>query len=95
MINAVFDKVKSLPMSDWLKLANKLLKNVTTDLSNDKIIEYGKDVVTMGTTKIHQLQIPINGYYRGSASGNLRLVRVLLCTMQVVHRYHPLQMQKH
>ena len=73
VINAVFDKVKSLPMSDWLKLANKLLKNVTTDLSNDKIIEYGKDVVTMGTTKIHQLQIPINGYYRGSASGEFKV----------------------
>lgn len=73
IINAVFDKVKSLPMSDWLKLANKLLKNVTTDLSNEKIISYATDIVTMGTTKIHQLQIPINGYYRGSSSGEFKV----------------------
>ena len=66
IVSAVFDKVKSLPMSKWLGIANKILKHVTTDLSNDKIIEYVKDVVMMGTTKIYQLQIPIQGYFRGS-----------------------------
>ena len=78
VINAVFDKVKSLPMPDWLQIANKLLKNVTTDLSNEKIIAYIQDVVTMGTTEIHQLQIPINGYYRGSDNGEFSVGSCLI-----------------
>lgn len=80
VINAVFDKVKSLPMTEWLEIANKLLKHVTTDLTNDKIIAYVTDVVTMGTTKIHQLQIPINGYYRGSQSGEFSVGSCLVMT---------------
>ena len=80
VINAVFDKVKSLPMTEWLNIANKLLKHVTTDLTNDKIISYVTDVVTMGTTKIYQLQIPINGYYRGSQSGEFSVGSCLVMT---------------
>lgn len=66
VISAIFSKVKSLPMTDWIDIANKVLKNLKTDLSNDKIIGYMTDVITLGTTEIHQLQIPVNGYYRGS-----------------------------
>lgn len=80
VINAVFDKVKSLPMTDWLKIANKVLKNVKTDLSNDKIISYITDVVTMGTTEIHQLQIPVRGYYRGSQNGEFSVGSCLVMT---------------
>ena len=70
VITAVFDKVKALPATKWLEIANNVLDGyVTTDLSNDKILEYITDVVKMGTTKVYQLQIPVNGYYRASASG--------------------------
>lgn len=69
VINAVFDKVKKLPMSDWIDIANSVLKHVTTDLTNDQIIDYMKDVVTMGTTEMYQLQIPVSGYYRSAANG--------------------------
>lgn len=80
VINAVFDKVKSLPMTDWLKIANKVLKNVKTDLTNEKIIAYITDVVTMGTTEIHQLQIPVRGYYRGSQNGEFSVGSCLVMT---------------
>lgn len=80
VINAVFDKVKSLPMTEWLGIANKVLKNVTTDLSNEKIIAYITDVVMMGTTEIHQLQIPVNGYYRGSSDGEFSVGSCLVMT---------------
>lgn len=80
VINGVFDKVKSLPATKWLSIANKVLKHVTTDLSNDKIITYVKDVVSMGTTEIHQLQIPLNGYYRGSRNGEFRVGSCLIMT---------------
>lgn len=80
VINAVFNKVKSLPMTDWLKIANKVLKNVKTDLTNEKIIGYITDVVTMGTTEIKQLQIPLNGYYRGSQNGEFSVGSCLIMT---------------
>ena len=57
-INAIFDKVKKLPMSEWLHICKDVLKYVKTDLKNKQIIGYVKDVVFMGTTDIKQLQIP-------------------------------------
>jgi hypothetical protein len=49
-------------------------------LSNTKIIDYIKDVVMMGTTDIHQLQIPVNGYYRGSEKGEFSVGDCLIMT---------------
>lgn len=80
VINAVFNKIKSLPMTEWVQIANKLLKNITTDLTNEKIISYGMDVVTMGTTDILQLQIPLEGYYRGSYNGEFSAGSCLVMT---------------
>ncbi|MCD7824493.1 MAG: LCP family protein [Clostridiaceae bacterium] len=80
VINAVFDKVKALPKTEWIQIANKLLKNVTTDLSNDKIISYIMDVVSMGTTTIHQLQIPISGYYRSGGKDEFSVGSCLVMT---------------
>lgn len=64
VLSAVFDEMKSLPMPDWITIANKVLASVETDLDNSHILEYIKDVVMMGTTEIYQLQIPRNGYFR-------------------------------
>lgn len=67
-ITKIFDKIKKLPMSKWLDITKEVLNGyVTTDLTNKKIISYIKDVVMMGTTDIHQLQIPVNGYYTGGS----------------------------
>lgn len=65
-ISKIFEKVKKLPKSKWLDMAKKVLKgSVKTDLSDKKIFNYIMDVVTMGATEIHQLQIPVEGYYHG------------------------------
>jgi len=80
VINAVFEKVKSLPKTEWLEIANKLLDNVTTDLANEKIIAYIMDMISMGTTEIHQLQIPLEGYYRGSYNGEFSAGSCLVLT---------------
>lgn len=69
VINRVFDKVKKMPMSDWMDIANSVFDNVTTDLTNDQIFDYMKDVVTMGTMDVKQLQIPVAGYFRSAANG--------------------------
>jgi LCP family protein required for cell wall assembly len=68
-ITSIFNKVKTLPMSEWLSIAKDVLKSdVKTDLSNKKIINYIKSVVMMGTTQIYQLQIPVSPYF---TSGNV------------------------
>lgn len=80
VMKAVFSKVKSLPMPDWVKIANKLLKHVKTDLDNDQILQYITSVVTMGTTEIHQLQIPLEGYYRSAFNGEVSVGSCLMMT---------------
>lgn len=62
VINAVFNKAKKMPISRLTKIAERMMsKYVTTDLKSDDIIGYMKDVIFMGTTKIHSCQIPVNG----------------------------------
>lgn len=55
--------MKSQPKSRWIGVLNKAFDCVTTDLDNDAIYSYMMSVITMGTTEIHQLQIPMNGYF--------------------------------
>lgn len=64
LINAIFEKMKKLAWSEWIDIANVALANVQTDLTNKEIMGYMYDVLTMGTTDIYQLQIPMNGYFR-------------------------------
>ncbi len=64
VLSKTFEKMKSQPISKWIEVANKVLSKVTTDLTNDKIMTYMKDVIMMGTTDIHQCQIPVEGYFR-------------------------------
>lgn len=64
LVSAIFDKMKTMPKSKWIDVANKVLGSVKTDLDNDTILSYIKDVITMGTTEVDQLQIPMNGYFR-------------------------------
>lgn len=66
VLGAAFAKLKTMPMSKWYDIANAVLEDIVTDLENDDIIKYMKDVALMGTTDIHQLQIPRNPYYRDS-----------------------------
>lgn len=68
-INAVFNKIKKLPITDWLDIANVVLKKVTTDLTNEQITEYLKDAVSLGTTTINQMQVPVQGYFRSGYNG--------------------------
>ena len=67
-------------MSDWLDIANSVLKTITTDLTNEKITEYMKDAVSLGTTTVHQLQIPVQGYFRSGQNGEYSCGSCLVMT---------------
>lgn len=64
VITAAFEKLKTKSITTWYDIANKVLGEIVTDLDNDQIVKYMKDVATMGTTDVYQLQIPYNPYFR-------------------------------
>ncbi len=68
VMNAIFAKIKTMPMSKWQKIIDAVLPNITTDISNKEILNYATSVVLMGTTDIHQCQIPVNGHYTDGVS---------------------------
>lgn len=81
IIQKVFEKLKSLSLPECLDLANEVLGDyVKTDLTNDAIVNYMKDVIFMGTTEVSQLQIPIHGYFRNSYDGEYSCGSVLVLT---------------
>lgn len=44
--------MKTLSLSELIAVANKVFDNVKTDLDNDTILGYIKDVAMMGTTDV-------------------------------------------
>lgn len=68
VMNAIFDKIKTMPKSKWIDIMDAVMPNITTDISNKEIINYASSIVLMGTTKIHTCQIPVNGHYTNGHS---------------------------
>ena len=64
VIMAAFDKMKGSSVPEIISLANKVLPNTTTDLSNDQLINLGVTALTSDLGSIEQYRIPINGAYK-------------------------------
>lgn len=62
-IQAILKKVKQLSAEELLKLAEVIMPNIKTDISKQEIYSYLMTVFRMGTTKIHQFSLPIEGGY--------------------------------
>ena len=63
VVESIFKEVKTMPMTKWITLAEEILPYISTDLTNDQIMSYMTSVITMGTTEINQMRIPVdNGY---------------------------------
>ena len=69
VISSAFEKLKTMSLTKWYDIANKVMGHIVTDLDNDHIFQYMKDVAAMGTTDIYQLRIPHNPYFRESSPG--------------------------
>ncbi len=63
VLSQIFHKLKTQPISKWYDTAEAVLPEVSTDLDNDTIMGYMKDVIFMGTTEINQFRIPVDGSY--------------------------------
>ena len=59
----ILKKVKQLSPEELIKLAQVIMPNVKTDISKDKIYSYLMAAFRMGTTKLNQFSLPIEGGY--------------------------------
>lgn len=74
VLTAVFGEVKTKSISEMLELAEGIMPYITTDLSNNEIINYMKEVVLMGTTQIDQMRIPVDNSYKNERIRNMAVL---------------------
>lgn len=72
VLSAAFEKLKTMPLTKWYDIADKVMGYISTDLDNNQILQYMKDVATMGTTDIYEIRIPYNPYFRESYKGEFK-----------------------
>lgn len=75
VLQAIFTKAKSLSITQLVDMMTNVLPYVATDLSNDEIKSYMKSVLMMGTTKIEQFRLPVDGTYTDET---IRTMKVLV-----------------
>lgn len=76
VIDKIFKKMKKKPVNKWFDVLKAVMPEITTDLPEDKIIEYMQDVIFMGTTYINQFRVPIDGSWSGMTVGTEEVLDV-------------------
>lgn len=74
VLQAIFTKAKSMPLSKLKELINKLMPYLTTDLNDSEIISYMMSVLMMGTTEIDQLRIPVDDSFTQDRIRNMAVL---------------------
>lgn len=80
VLQAIFTKAKSMSFSELIQLTEGIMPYIATDLSNEEIINYMKEVILLGTTEINQMRIPVDQSY---TNDRIRNMAVLIPDMQV------------
>ena len=75
VLNAIFEKYKSKNIAELVLLINDILPLVETDISKSDIVSYAGTFVTLGTTKLETMRIPID---QGFTRAYIRKMDVLL-----------------
>lgn len=74
-MQALFKKVKSMPLSKWMDLIDVVLPNISTDITKDEIYTYALAVIKMGTTQVQQFRVPVDGgFHEEKVGGQDQLV---------------------
>lgn len=89
VLMAAFDKVKSSDLTTLLALTDKILPNLTTDMTNMQILGYVYTVVTNGITEMDNYRIPVEGTYacKTLRAGMEVLVPDLTANSQYLQQY--------
>lgn len=75
VLNAIFEKYKSKNIAELVLLINDILPLVETDIPKSDIVSYAGTFVTLGTTKLETMRIPID---QGFTRAYIRKMDVLL-----------------
>lgn len=67
VLNAIFDKYKSKSLPELVTIMYDILPLVTTDIDKSTIMDYLTTVVTLGTTELETLRIPVDNAYSNSS----------------------------
>ena len=73
-IQAILNKVKRMSPTELLDLAADVLPNVTTDIMKDDILSYAMTVFKMGTTKLNQFALPVDGSFSNQTVGGQQVL---------------------
>ncbi|WP_163195538.1 LCP family protein [Clostridium thermarum] len=65
ILEKVFNKLIKLNVTELPGMMSELLPMVKTNLTNSEILNLGKTVLGMGTTKLEQKRFPLDGYCNG------------------------------
>lgn len=75
VLNAVFEKVKSMNYFSMLRLVNSCLPFVTTDMKSGQITDYVEEALEIGLTEMESYRVPAEGTYE---AGYVRKMAVLV-----------------
>ncbi|WP_243154895.1 LCP family protein [Clostridium thermarum] len=65
ILEKVFNKLIKLNPTEIPNMMSKLLPMMKTNMTNGEILDLGKTVLSMGTTKLEQKRFPLDGYCEG------------------------------
>ncbi len=66
VMQALLKKLKSMPSARWMEVLETVMPSVTTDIKKKEIYSYVLTIVKMGTTKINQFRVPVDGSFNNA-----------------------------
>lgn len=67
VLNAIFEKYKSKSLTELVTILYDILPLVTTDIDKSTIMDYLTTVVSLGTTELETMRIPVDNAYSNSS----------------------------
>ncbi len=74
VLQSIFTKAKSMSIGELLRLAEKILPSIATDLTNEEITSYIMTVLTMGTTKFQQFRLPVDHSFQNQTINGMQVL---------------------
>lgn len=65
VIEAIFNKVKKMPVTSYPSLLNETLPLAQTNLSSSEFMTIGKDIISMGASDMKQYRLPCDSHSNG------------------------------
>ncbi|MEG1002742.1 MAG: LCP family protein [Clostridium sp.] len=65
VIIAIFDKIKSMPVSSYPGTLNELLPLVSTNVSASEFMTIGKDILATGASSLDEYRVPCDSHSNG------------------------------